>query len=99
MRPKGGKYPGISAGVDRSLGDADNAENGCDAADLELHTGSFWSFDGRAVLEAEASQQSNPGLAHHSVWMDLGDGKSAHKKTILCTKPHGHADSSKTPGH
>jgi hypothetical protein len=75
MRPKGGKYPGISSEVDRSLGEAGEGEN------IEEDY-SFQSYDGKAAYDAEmlnAQQQVEP----HSIWMNLDEGKPGHKKTIL----------------
>ncbi|KAF8867765.1 hypothetical protein CPB84DRAFT_1859091 [Gymnopilus junonius] len=78
LRPKGGKYPGISAEVDRSLGEAvEEQEEITDDADF-----SFQLFDGKKALEEEEKAVSQREL--HSIWMDLEEGKPpGHKKTIL----------------
>jgi hypothetical protein len=86
LRPKGGKYPGISLEVDRSLGEimVDEHEENTEISSTELWADNckFRSFDGRKTLENEerlkADQES------HSIWMDLEEGKPpGHKKTIL----------------
>jgi len=77
MRPKGGKYPGVSAEIDRSLGES--AESQDIGSEMDY---SFQSFDGVAALAAE---EEHAGVAEaHSIWMEL-DGKKVHKKTILRT--------------
>lgn len=75
MRPAGGKYPGISSEVDRSLGDS---EVGWENEEIEEDY-SFRSFDGKAALAAETILVVTP----HSIWMELEGGKPGHKKTIL----------------
>jgi len=77
MRPAGGKYPGISSEVDRSLGDFEAGE---EQEEIEEDY-SFRSFDGKAALEAEIINSNAP--TPHSVWMELEGGKPGHKKTIL----------------
>lgn len=77
MRPKGGKYPGISSEVDRSLGEAGEGQE-----EINMDYREFESFDGQATLEAERAD--NTGLSRdHSTWMELEGGKPGHKKTIL----------------
>ena len=77
MRPAGGKYPGISSEVDRSLGDS---EIGAGQEEIEEDY-SFRSFDGKAALENEIINSNTPNS--HSIWMELEGGKPGHKKTIL----------------
>ncbi|KAJ7254251.1 hypothetical protein C8J57DRAFT_1076384, partial [Mycena rebaudengoi] len=90
MRPKGGKYPGVSKEVDRSLVDSDttctsdlegDSEGSEDAQDILM-------FDAQAALVAEkvardsaASESDSPP----SIWIKLDDEgrKVAHKKTVL----------------
>jgi hypothetical protein len=74
MRPRGGKYPGISSEADRSLGEAAEGE------DIEEGY-SFLLFDGRAAYDAEMEAQQQ--AESHSIWMDLEEGKPGHKKIIL----------------
>jgi hypothetical protein len=81
MRPKGGKHPGISSEVDRSLGDGESDIIEKDAPD-SLDT-SLLSFNGRAVLEAEkrariVDEEQEPP----SIWMKLNN-QPTHKKSIL----------------
>jgi hypothetical protein len=80
MRPKGGKYPGISAEVDRSLGEAEERQG-----DIETELDyTFQSFDGKAELEAELERaRSETTDQPPSTWMELDGGKPGHKKTIL----------------
>jgi len=77
MRPAGGKYPGISLEVDRSLGEADEGQE-----EIDMDYRGFESFDGKAALEAE---RRNIALQTqtHLTWMELTGGKPGHKKTIL----------------
>jgi hypothetical protein len=90
LRPNGGKYPGVSGEVDRSLDE--QACNRVDASksdiDPELTSNhSFRAFDGKAALHAEQAEEAATstasGPARHSVWIELKEGKRAHKKTIL----------------
>jgi hypothetical protein len=74
MRPKGGKYPGISSEVDRSLGEVAEGEN------IEEDY-SFQSYDAKAAYDTEILNVQRQ--VEHSVWMDLDQGKPGHKKTIL----------------
>jgi hypothetical protein len=76
MRPKGGKYPGISSEVDQSLGEA-----GEGLEDI-VEDFSFQSYDGKAAYEAEMNE-TRQITQTHSIWMDLDGGKPGHKKTIL----------------
>ncbi|KAJ7838810.1 hypothetical protein B0H14DRAFT_2198528, partial [Mycena olivaceomarginata] len=90
MRPKGGKYPGLSKTVDRSIADATNtasSESTVDGSEDPLDAANTLSFDGAAALAGEktaptASETGEP----HSVWIKLNDdGKVAHKKSVLRT--------------
>lgn len=73
LRPAGGKYPGISSQVDRSLGDPETEE-------VEIQEDySFRSFDGKAALAAELLIR----VGSHSIWIELEGGTPGHKKTIL----------------
>ncbi|KAF9471491.1 hypothetical protein BDN70DRAFT_938909 [Pholiota conissans] len=84
LQPKGGKYPGISLEVDRSLGDfvpAEGHEEIIGPDDL-----SFRFFDGKkALADEETRRMTEAGQEKlHSIWMDLEEGKPpGHKKTIL----------------
>jgi hypothetical protein len=80
LMPKEGKYPGISAEVDRFLaGEGDERQE-----EIDMDYRGFESFDGKATLEAEERDiaASASGQAH-SMWMELAGGKPGHKKTIL----------------
>lgn len=80
MRPKGGKYPGISKEIDRSLSEEDSVGQ----EDVDDSYRDFQKFDGKAVYEAELEEERRVAEDEpHSIWMDLGDGKKGHKKTIL----------------
>ncbi|KAJ7251090.1 hypothetical protein C8J57DRAFT_1078413 [Mycena rebaudengoi] len=100
MRPKGGKYPGVSKEVDRSLVDvytSSEPSNGAkdSPSDAQVANGKILGFDGRAALEAEratAAENTSSTTAdsepdRHSIWIKLTeDGqKLAHKKTVLRT--------------
>ena len=79
MRPKGGKYPGISKEIDRSLAvDTDSTPE-----DIDENYRDFLAFDGKAVYEAERKAAEQRVDEEHSIWMELDGGKPAHKKTIL----------------
>ncbi|KAK7015800.1 hypothetical protein R3P38DRAFT_2786721 [Favolaschia claudopus] len=95
MRPKGGKYPGLSKEVDRSL---ENAAAAVDAMGSESLAGSNTNLDARiltfnahAALAAEqtvhAAQDAAAPPGGHSLWINLNEdgSKKAHKKTILRT--------------
>ena len=78
MRPAGGRYPGISAEVDRSLGDLETGE-----ANEEIEEDySFRSFNGKAALAAEMDSGNNSNEPR-CIWMELEGGKLGHKKTIV----------------
>jgi hypothetical protein len=82
LRPKGGKYLGISSGVDRSLGDRDSEL----AEEQEEITDdfSFRLFDGKKALEAEEESVVGSRGMPHSIWMELEEGRPpVHKKTAL----------------
>ena len=84
MRPKGGKYPGISAEVDRSLPDV--SEGGGDAVTQEIElnlTSAFQSFDGKAAYDRELEERQLANTGQFSIWMELEEGRLGHKKTIL----------------
>ncbi|KAK7013944.1 hypothetical protein R3P38DRAFT_3322453 [Favolaschia claudopus] len=85
MRPNGGKYPGVSKEVDRSLDeDIDLSAPGDGSA---LSPAEILRFDGAAALAAEKAACAAPPQPH-SVWIKLDaddDRKAAHKKTILRT--------------
>ncbi|KAJ7803584.1 hypothetical protein B0H14DRAFT_2384417, partial [Mycena olivaceomarginata] len=97
MRPNGGKYPGVSKEVDRSLVDAaaDEASSGLfDSASGKIDTlhpeiRQILGFDAQAVLAAEkaAHMESNVDADSngHTIWINLDEAgtKRAHKKTIL----------------
>ncbi|KAJ7458447.1 hypothetical protein FB451DRAFT_1406225 [Mycena latifolia] len=92
MRPRGGKYLGLSKEVDRSL--KNSSESCSDAADKDsnmedpLQAANLRAFDGAAVLAAEKSARAESVMEEpHSVWVKLGgdERKLAHKKAILRT--------------
>ncbi|KAF5313760.1 hypothetical protein D9619_013711 [Psilocybe cf. subviscida] len=79
LRPKGGKYPGVSAEIDRSLMDTSETASGNKEVDLNADY-AFKRFDGLAVLAAErqAVAQAQPS----SIMMELEGGFLAHKKSV-----------------
>ncbi|KAK7034343.1 hypothetical protein R3P38DRAFT_2519217, partial [Favolaschia claudopus] len=91
MRPNGGKYPGLSKEVDRSLGDALDSSGTEPLASADANVNDslvpadILAYDAELALASEkaAHTESNG----HSLWIDLTeDGrKQAHKKTILRT--------------
>ncbi|KAH6916952.1 hypothetical protein BKA70DRAFT_1089861 [Coprinopsis sp. MPI-PUGE-AT-0042] len=84
MRPKGGKFVGISAEVDRSVVDEVNAEDTMEVdIDSNAEMLAFRSFDGLKALEEEKARAAATNGSPHSVWMELDNGKVAHKKAIL----------------
>ncbi|KAJ7479108.1 hypothetical protein FB451DRAFT_1131301 [Mycena latifolia] len=93
MRPKGGKYPGISKEVDRSLiidsspTASDNESPSNSASNDSLDTSNILAFDARVALEKEKAAVAETDPEPHSIWIKLGDDgrKLAHKKTILRT--------------
>lgn len=80
LRPKGGKYPGVSAEVDRSLADSNNLDSVDPAIQLDGEY-PFKSFNGPAVLEAERQQILT--RKPWSIFMDVGDNQSCHKQAVL----------------
>ncbi|THH17691.1 hypothetical protein EUX98_g9079 [Antrodiella citrinella] len=92
MRPKGGKYPGISLEVDHSIGDSDTnttLATDTNAPEIDIEAiGSdttkfpFLSYDGQAELNASGGRTAFT-IPEHSIWMELEGGKLAHKKTVL----------------
>lgn len=92
MRSKGGKYPGLSTAVDRSISDAAAAEpqsDPTDTSDKPLDAKNILAFDGAATLAREeiairAVESETDGV--HSIWIQLDDeGHVAHKKAVLRT--------------
>jgi hypothetical protein len=86
MRPKGGKYPGISAEVDRSLVQETlqmDSETGGNIELNDLEYG-FRQFDAKVALDTELLVSTN-STHHppHKIWMEIESGKYTHKKTIL----------------
>ena len=77
LRPKGGKYPGISAEVDRSIIDV---LEGDEAINVEEDF-NFHHFNAREVLESEIASARQFPL--HSVWLEFGEGRKIHKKSAL----------------
>ena len=72
LRPKGGKYLGISSEVDRSLGElAEKQEEITDDFSFRL-------FDGKKALEAGESVGSQGML--YSIWMGLEEGRPPVRK-------------------
>lgn len=81
LRPKGGKYPGVSAEVDRSLVDPSGISEAANTAiQLEAEY-PFRSFNGQAKLEAE--RQKTLARKPWSIFMDLGNNQSSHKQAVL----------------
>jgi hypothetical protein len=76
MHSKGGKYPGISSEIDRSLGKVADGEN------IEEDY-SFQLYNGKATYDTEILKVHKHAAEPHSVWMNLAEGKPGHKKTIL----------------
>ncbi|KAJ7088428.1 hypothetical protein B0H15DRAFT_982116, partial [Mycena belliarum] len=91
MRPNGGKYPGLSKEVDRSLGDVSITSESESARNDSLAASDILAFDAKLALAEEQAIQAASDAAlppeGHSIWVNLaGDGsKKAHKKTILRT--------------
>ncbi|KAK7034124.1 hypothetical protein R3P38DRAFT_3496387 [Favolaschia claudopus] len=86
MRPNGGKYPGVSKEVDRSLDEDVAVPDAADSDGVGLSPAEILRFDGAATLAAETAACS--AAQPHSVWMKLDtddDRKVAHKKSILRT--------------
>jgi hypothetical protein len=81
MRPKGGKYPGISAEVDRSLVQEMPEPDAMEDIELDNEY-SFRQFDAKLALEVERAADK-PQRVQHEIWILLENGKPAHKKTIL----------------
>jgi len=81
MRPKGGKYPGISAEVDRSLVQEMPEPDAMEDIELDNEY-SFQQFDTKLALEVERAADK-PQHVQHEIWMPLENGKPVHKKTIL----------------
>lgn len=79
LRPKGGKYPGVSAEIDRSLGDSLDVSSAGPELDLSAEY-AFKKFDGLSVLAAE--RQALTVTKPFSVMMELEGGYLAHKKSV-----------------
>ncbi|KAF9522600.1 hypothetical protein CPB83DRAFT_776856, partial [Crepidotus variabilis] len=86
LRPKGGKYPGISAEVERSLTDSTDTENATTSATESTieseHDFSFQSYDGAATYRQEVLDAEANSREAHSIWLTI-EGKLVHKKTAL----------------
>ncbi|KAK7033869.1 hypothetical protein R3P38DRAFT_3186107 [Favolaschia claudopus] len=90
MRPKGGKYPGLSKTVDRSISDAVSSvpDSTADTTADPLNAANILAFDAAAVLAREQATNSESPIsgvtvddesesdesAAHSVWIKLGEG-------------------------
>ncbi|KAJ7620027.1 hypothetical protein B0H17DRAFT_1340775 [Mycena rosella] len=98
MRPKGGKYPGVSKEVDRSLEDSSattipppNApESSSSPSDNDtLDAANILAFDGRVALETERAARAEGATDGEppSIWIKLDDDgrKLVHKKTVIRT--------------
>ncbi|KAJ7508170.1 hypothetical protein B0H11DRAFT_1684219, partial [Mycena galericulata] len=91
MRPKDGKYPGVSKEVDRLMVDSDSspAEAGADiSAPSEVEE--ILNFDAKVALAAKKAARDAEQAAQpepHSIWikLDSDEGKKAHKKSVLRT--------------
>ncbi|KAK7034272.1 hypothetical protein R3P38DRAFT_2772359 [Favolaschia claudopus] len=89
MRPNGGKYPGLSKEVDRSLGDVSDSPATelvvSVATNESLVPADILAYNAKLALASEEAARTDSEA--HSVWIDLTeDGqKKAHKKTILRT--------------
>ncbi|KAJ7133840.1 hypothetical protein C8R46DRAFT_1048234 [Mycena filopes] len=87
MRPKGGKYPGVSKDVDRSMPDNSRpAVSDKDQSDIN----DILKFDAEAVFAAEKAVRDAELAAQpegHSIWIKLdgNETKKVHKKSILRT--------------
>jgi hypothetical protein len=81
LRPRGGKYVGISSEVDRSITEEASDVPMDQDLDAAAEIKRIRAFDGRKALAEEqaALAEARP----HSVWMKLDNGKLAHKTTIL----------------
>ncbi|KAJ7699599.1 hypothetical protein B0H17DRAFT_1129209 [Mycena rosella] len=98
MRPKGGKYPGVSKEVDRSLEDSSattipppNApESSSSPSDNDtLDVANILAFDGRVALETERAARAEGATDGEppSIWIKFDDDgrKLVHKKTVIRT--------------
>ncbi|KAK6992027.1 hypothetical protein R3P38DRAFT_2803410 [Favolaschia claudopus] len=85
MRSNGGKYPGLSKEVDRSLGDVSDSAGTEPSISAVTNDSLVLAYNAELALKSEkAAHVESEG---HSVWINLSeDGqKKAHKKTILRT--------------
>lgn len=96
LRPNGGKYPGISAEVDKSLvSSSDESETVTTSSANPIEPP---AYAGEAALAAEAEalefqRRTIPtSVPKHSVWMTLDGNKEVHKKSILRIKTDPGAD-------
>ncbi|KAF8240355.1 hypothetical protein L208DRAFT_1374387 [Tricholoma matsutake] len=83
MRPKGGKYPGISVEVDRSLVQETLQMETREDIELNLEYG-FQQFNAKVALDTELLSTNSTHYPPHKIWMEIESGKYTHKKTILC---------------
>lgn len=81
LRPKGGKYPGISSEVDRSLGDLQEMVEEQEEITDDF---SFRSFDGKKILEEEST--ASQGVLH-SIWMDVDEGRPPFTRKLCFDLP------------
>ncbi|KAJ7938919.1 hypothetical protein B0H13DRAFT_1519289, partial [Mycena leptocephala] len=90
MRPKGGKYPGVSKEVDRSMPDDSGPVEADEDPSRQSDVDNILKFDAKAALAAEKATRDAELAAQpegHSIWIKLdGDEtKMVHKKSILRT--------------
>jgi hypothetical protein len=87
LRPLGGKYPGISSEIDRSLNlEDDQAELTPDLSQIEASAASaFRSFDGQSTLQAEQADARCSGSVDPVVILKSDSGKeyTVFKKTAV----------------
>ncbi|KAJ7027424.1 hypothetical protein C8F04DRAFT_1189552 [Mycena alexandri] len=90
MRPKGGKYPGVSKEVDRSMpDDSGPVETDGDSSQLS-DVAEILKFDAETALRTEKAARDADVAARpegHSIWIkiDGDERKTVHKKSILRT--------------
>ncbi|KAJ7789629.1 hypothetical protein B0H14DRAFT_2397295 [Mycena olivaceomarginata] len=90
MRPKGGKYPGVSKEVDRSMPDDSGPVEADEDPSRQSDIDNILKFDAKAALAAEKAAHDAELAAQpegHSIWIKLdGDErKTVHKMSILRT--------------
>ncbi|TFK16714.1 hypothetical protein FA15DRAFT_606519, partial [Coprinopsis marcescibilis] len=98
LRPLGGKYPGISSEVDRSLADTQETQISAENLNLDAEdTFEFRSFDGVRALAAEALKARSTGLVEP--YITLENGVKVHKKTVIRVSVDPHSDFKNPTSH